>query len=397
MRKRDRHEFFPANDTMPEVSAPVKGAGHGKRESPHSGITAADDLQGGKKSMSRLKTFLMVVFCCTAGVTVPAQGTDPLSELKQFGDFPKIDIKRLLEGEILSQRGPLMKFANGISSQLCFAVSQSPAETVKQLKLWDSKRYAALRVYASGGMSVPGELKDFSSLPLFLNPDKRPVRWLWDQTLATTARRSDLNLNRTEAAELARCVGQGANAKIIGSCLGKLLYARASGFQRDGFSGTLPYEFDVEPVNPASHLRSLLLEQSPIAREFAPLLQSAGIMRGEAATTPLKPAYYWRMFQADHRATLSLGAVYLRKVNDRYQLLDLEYYVSGTYYASATLYEIWPIREGARTGSLVWCNVMCSAPVLRFASGIERLASGVILTLEFRKFVRSFQDSMKTP
>ena len=112
---------------------------------------------------------------------------------------------------------------------------------------------------------------------------------------------------------------------------------------------------------------------------------------------PIRPSYYWRLFQADHRATLSLGAVYALQVGDHYQLLDIEYYVSGTYYTSATLYEIWPIQDGGRTGSLVWCNVMCSAPMLRFAAGIERLASGVILTLEFKKCIRCFQDSIKTP
>ncbi|GFO55022.1 hypothetical protein GMSM_20290 [Geomonas sp. Red276] len=174
------------------------------------------------------------------------------------------------------------------------------------------------------------------------------------------------------------------------------MFARASAFQRHGFASTLPYEFDVETIDPASHIRSLLQEQEPIAREFTPLLQSAGLMAGSNPNSPFKPTYYCRLYQADHHATVSLGAVYLRAVGDRYQQLDLEYYVSGTYYASATLYEIWPIRDGRRTGSLVWCDVLCSAPVLRFGSGIERLASGVILTLEFKKFVRCFQDSIKT-
>ncbi|WP_136526334.1 hypothetical protein [Geomonas ferrireducens] len=69
--------------------------------------------------------------------------------------------------------------------------------------------------------------------------------------------------------------------------------------------------------------------------------------------------------------------------------------MSGTYYTSSTLYEIRAIRDGGRTGSLIWCNVLCSVPELRFAAGIERLAAGVILTLEFKKFVRCFQDSLK--
>jgi hypothetical protein len=346
--------------------------------------------------MRRLAIFLIVVSCCAVCVTVPAQVSDPLAGLKQFGDFPKIDIKRLLEGEILTQRGPLMNFPNGISSQLCFAVPTSPAETVKRLQTWDPTRYPSLKVYASHDLNDPSELKEFDSLSLYLDPGNRPIRWLWDQTLATTAHSSDLNLTQIEAVELNRCVGNDATAKTMGACWGNLLFARAAGFQRNGFASSLPYEFNSEAVNPVSHLRSLLQEQTLITREFAPLLQRAGLVDGGAALSPLRPLYYWRLFQADHHATFSLGAVYSLQVGDRYQLLDLEYYVSGTYYTSATLYEIWPIRDSGKTGSLIWANVLCSAPTLRFASGIERLATGVIMTLEFKKIVRSFQDSVKT-
>jgi hypothetical protein len=252
-------------------------------------------------------------------------------------------------------------------------------------------------VYASHELTDPGELKQFNSLYLYLDPRNRPIRWLWDQTLATTAHSSDLNLTQIEALELSSCVGKDANAKTIGACWGNILFARASGFQRNGFNSSLHYEFDVESVNPTSHLRSLLQEQILITREFAPLLQGVGFVDKGTAISPIRPSYYWRLFQADHRATLSLGAVYVLQVGDHYQLLDIEYYVSGTYYTSATLYEIWPIQDGGRTVSLVWCNVMCSAPMLRFAAGIERLASGVILTLEFKKCIHCFQDCLKSP
>ena len=347
--------------------------------------------------MRRLTILLILGLFCAVCVTATAQVSDPLIGLKQFSDFSKIDIKRLLEGEIISQRGPLMSFPNGISSQLCFAVPTSPAETVKRLQTWDPTRCPSLKVYASHDLNDPSELKQFNSLYLYLDPGNRPIRWLWDQTLATTANSSDLNLTQIEALELTRCLGKDANAKTIGTCWGNLLLARVSGFQRNGFNSSLHYEFDVESVNPTSHLRSLLLEQTLITREFATLLQRAGVMDGGAAVPPIRPSYYWRLFQADHRATISLGAVYLQQVEDRYQLLDIEYYVSGTYYTSATLYEIWPIHDGGRTGSLVWCNVLCSAPTLRFAAGIERLASGIILTLEFKRCIRCFQDSFKTP
>jgi hypothetical protein len=346
--------------------------------------------------MRWLSMLPMVCFCCAVSITAPAQGFDPLAELKQFSDFPKIDPKRLLDGEIITQRGPLMKFPNGITSQLIFAVPTSPAETVQRLQSWDSKRCPSLKVYASQELSEPCQLGEFSSLQRYLDPGLRPVQWFLNQTISTTGSSSGLNLSQIEAVVLAGCVGKDANPKTVGMCWSNLLFARAAGFQRNGFASTLSYDFDVNQVEPAVHLRSMLQEQAGISREFAPLLQRAGLATG-AASAPLTPSYYWRMFQADHHATLSLGATYDLAVGDRFQRLEVEYYVSGTYYTSATLYGIWPISQGGRTGSLVWCDVLCSAPALRFASGIERLAAGVILVLEFKKMVRCFQDSFKNP
>ncbi len=347
--------------------------------------------------MRWLSIFLIFGLGYGLGVTASAQGSDQLAGLKQSSDFSNIDVKRLLEGEILSQRGSLMKFSNGISSQIVFAVPTSPAETVKRLRTWDSKQCPSLKVYASHELGAPCELKDFSTLHLYFDPDLRPVKWFLDQTLATSGSGSGLNLTQIEAVQLASCVGKAGAPKTAGSCWANLLLTRALDFQRNGFASALPYEFNVESITPASHLRSMLQEQVDISREFAPILQRAGLVNSGAGISTLRPSYYWRLFQADHHATLSLGAIYDLEVGDHYQLLEVEYYVSGTYYTSATLYEIRPFRDGVRSGSIVWCDVLCSAPTLRFATGIERLASSLILALEFKNMVRCFQDSFKSP
>ena len=345
--------------------------------------------------MRRLTFYLILVLGCVIGVKGRALGADSFAGLKQFGDFPKIDVHRLLEGEILSQRGPLMKFPNGISSQLVFAVPTSPVETVNRLQTWDSKRCPSLKVYASQELANPCELNEFNSLKVYLDSSLRPIKWFLDQTMSTTAYKSELNLTQIEGAELARCVNSGPSARTVASCWSHLLFSRASAFQAKGFAGSLPFELGTQSVDPVVHLRSMLSEQPQISQEFAPLLQGSGLSAAGAVSSSIKPSYYWRLFQADHHATLSLGAVYNFQVGDHYQRLELEYYVSGTYYTSATLYEIWPIHEGGKTGSLIWCDVLCSAPTLKFATGMERLASGVIMILEFKKMVQCFQDSIK--
>jgi hypothetical protein len=78
-------------------------------------------------------------------------------------------------------------------------------------------------------------------------------------------------------------------------------------------------------------------------------------------------------------------------VGDHHQLLDAQYYVSGTYYACVTLYEVWPIRDGGRSGSVVWRGDYFAAPSLAVTKGTERLAYGAIMLQELKKAVRCFQ------
>jgi len=85
---------------------------------------------------------------------------------------------------------------------------------------------------------------------------------------------------------------------------------------------------------------------------------------------------------------------YLLPVGDHHQLLDVQYYVSGVYYACVTLYEVWPIREGARLGSLVWRGDFFAAPTLAFTKGTDRLAYGAIMLQELKKAVRCFQKNV---
>ena len=109
----------------------------------------------------------------------------------------------------------------------------------------------------------------------------------------------------------------------------------------------------------------MLREQLPISHEFLPILKKIGLVGNDAAPS-LVPFYYWTLFDADYHGTISLGAVYLLAVGDHFQLVDMEYYVSGNYYTSATLYEVWPVQarrevRGARVARRFFCRA--DAPV----------------------------------
>jgi hypothetical protein len=140
----------------------------------------------------------------------------------------------------------------------------------------------------------------------------------------------------------------------------------------------------------------MLGERPPLAREFAPLLGECGLLQDHGAAS-LKPFHYWGLYEANRHATLTLGAVYLLPLEDRYQLLDVQYYVSGTYYTFVTLYQVWPIQVGGKAGALIWRGDFFSTPTLAYTRGVERLAYGAFMLQELKKTIRSFQNQILKP
>jgi hypothetical protein len=193
---------------------------------------------------------------------------------------------------------------------------------------------------------------------------------------------------------LANCAKSSPDPQDIGACWGDLLHERATAFQREGFDGMLPYEANGATVSPGTQLREMLRDQPAVERQFATLLRQSGLFGG-VRTGLLTPTLYWTLFEANHHGTLSLGAVYVLPQGDHYQLMDVQYYVSGKYYVAATLSEIWPIRIGEKSEALVWRGDFVAAPTLPFIRGTDRIIYGAILLQEIKKVVRCFQDDMK--
>jgi hypothetical protein len=321
-----------------------------------------------------------------------AIASDPLEDVKRFSDFAATDLCHVLDGGILGARGSLMNFPNGLSAQTCFVTPEAAAETARRLQFWDPLPHDALNVFAYQAMRGPCEIADFQGLNLKSN--QGAIRWLLDKTLATTADKSDLNLTRAEAQQLANCARSNSDPQDIGACWGELLQERAAAFQREGFDGLPPYEANGVTVSPGTQLREMLRDQPSVARQFATLLRESGLL-GSERDGVLTPTLYWTLFEANHHATLSLGAIYSLLQGDHYQLLDVQYYVSGKYYAAATLSEIWPIRVGEKSGALVWRGDFVAAPTLPFIRGADRIVYGAILLQEIKKVVRCFQDDLK--
>jgi hypothetical protein len=334
---------------------------------------------------------LFTAVCCTLNWTALAQGPDVATSLKRFSDVQKINIRHLLGGEILAERGATTNYSSGISAQFCFAVPASPEETARRLQGGDASGPEGPNVYAHCVLHTPSTPGDFSKL--YLDPKQGPTKWLLDKTIRLGNGSSELNLSRTDASELAACVKKSPDPKVVSACWAAILSERAAAFQLKGFNGVLPYD-SAESVqyNQIDQLRIMLREHPKVIDELSPVLVGAGLIHGGSDVPRLTPSHYWSLFDANHRAVVNLGAIYRSAVNDHYQVLDVEYYVSDSYYAAATLYEIWPIRDAGKTGSLVWRGDFYVAPMLKYMKGMERIAYGVIMIQEIKREINRFQS-----
>jgi hypothetical protein len=341
--------------------------------------------------MKKLALLFSLAVSGVLGGGAAGQEADPVACLKSFSDFQQVDLSRLVNGEIVSERGSLMKLPTGISTQLCFAVPGTAEETARRLAEWNPAPHKELKVYAFRALHTPCDIADFKDLKLSLSP--RSVGWLVDKTLTTKGDKLEFNLTRSEAQQITESLKKNSTPAEVSACWARLLWARAAAFQAKGFDGIAPYEVSDEPVSPVAQLRAMLEERSPVAREFEPILRKTGLLGG--GVPALTPFYYWQLFSADGYGTLSLGAVYTLPVGDHYQLLDVEYYVNANYHTSVTLYEVWPIRVGDKTGSLVWQGDLYAAPTLAYTKGVDRIAYGAIMLLEIKKSVRAFQGDLK--
>ena len=86
------------------------------------------------KALSLLFLSLLV-----GGVGMPVLAVaGPVESLQNFSEFRSLKPARLLDGEILGERGALMTFPQGICAQTCFAVPVSATEAAQPIETMTS-------------------------------------------------------------------------------------------------------------------------------------------------------------------------------------------------------------------------------------------------------------------
>jgi hypothetical protein len=256
-------------------------------------------------------------------------------------------------------------------------------------KNWDAARHPELKVYLHHDFSTHPTLADFTASI----PGNSAVRKL----VAATERlpsSADLQLSKSEAAAY-KPSGSGPVPPVPPSVLdfwSQLLLKRSSAFLQHGLSGLPPYEGIGPSARLAEEVARLLKEQPKLSPIFRPLIDKSPL-GGGTGSLPLAP--YWELFDVEGQAAYSLGAACSLQTSTSAQLLDLQYYASGGYYAYITLYQLWPVTIGGQPATLVWRVDSISTLSIADLGPFDRMGSGAAMSKEILRIINLFQKDME--
>lgn len=321
---------------------------------------------------------------------------DAVEQLQAFSLFSEVDLPKLIQGEVLTERGPLTDFRRGISGQSCYVARRSPAAVAERIQtsapLVDNDH-----VYFHAKIGSPVREADLAGLALNLrNSD---VQRLVERTMKVTAASTDFCMSRGEATRMEAAVREGKGAGAEPSAIAKqawsaLLMERIREFQQNGLQAVSPYDMEKQPISPSEEMRRLMREEPEVQARFQGLLEEVGLFPSKTETR-LKGAGYAELLNAQIVATFDLGAVFVKPLsNGEIQVLDVQYFSSNAYYVMLTLYHLWPISTEGGEATLVWRGDFLSAYLLEATRGTPRMAWGLVMMREIKQSIQSFQKSI---
>lgn len=323
---------------------------------------------------------------------------DAVAQLEEFSQFSKVDLAKLAQGEVLTERGPLTDFRRGISGQSCYVVRRSPAAVAERIQT-AAPPVDNENVYFHAKIGSPVRDADLAGLSLDL--PKSDVQRLVERTLKVTATSTDFCMSRGEAARMEEVVREGKSAGSAPAVIAQrawtdLLLGRLREFQEKGISAVSPYDMEKTPVSPGEEMRRLMSEEPEIQAQFRGLLEEVGILPSPTGER-LKGAGYAELLNAQIVATFDLGAVFVKPLsNGEIQVLDGQYFSSNAYYVMLTLYHLWPISAEGGEATLVWRGDFLSAYLLEATRGTPRMAWGLVMMREIKQSIQNFQKNILT-
>jgi hypothetical protein len=311
-----------------------------------------------------------------------------------FTDFPNADVNALAGGQVQQQRGGLIEFQRGLTSQALYLIDAPVATVQAKLSTWNPASHPELKVWLHQNLPPRPALADFAGLQSL--PDNSSVHSLMDATARFDPASPAFQINRSEAQAIASAHPQ--DAASFAGAWSQVLLGRIDNFlgAKLGAENYVVPGGDIQPLN---EIKSLLRSDVKVYQRYHPLLVSTPVYAaGKIAPTVL----YYECFDIEGSAVLGTGAMYETQPNGLppapgapVLIADLEYFVNNGIYVSLELHQLSPVTVNGREETLVWREDLVSTANVAYLHGTERLASGMIMLQDVKQAVDAFRTEFR--
>ena len=259
-------------------------------------------------------------------------------ELSRMGF--EVPIEELEKGEVVGQKWMISGGRPGfLGAKVFFLANGEPEKVARSILLFDPTEGKVLDWKNSGAVKIfqkvarPWVDSDWNRFrdALAGMPYEMMLR-VEDQ------REGKLHFHPEEIQEISK---GGVSGYI--SVLKKLMQT----FHRGGWKELIavPSGRDAE-VDFDAELREVLKENGPVRDEFRRLL-TALAYGGRDEKEKIEVNDYWQLMEVDKRPTVALGCGLARLgVGGRWEVADMNYFVSSGYFGSISFYGVWPYSAG---------------------------------------------------
>ncbi len=340
------------------------------------------------------------VFLLAFAAVLHAQTDDPAAQIAAFSSISRDDIGKAIHGDLSGKCVPIESLPWCLSMETCYVAPVAPPAFLERLRAndQDSQVGASSQTFdteVTRGISTPPQVLDFKRL--YLNPALSHTKWLLQKGKSKGADPYSLNLNKEEAARVAKACEQAiaqqtpdwmaSGAFAISDVWKEILCARAALFQQGGLAMLPSCEKGKEVFVPEEEMKAVFEGRPRIAAEFQDVLP--WLMNGKApADMDAPPVHYWSLSKIYNHGNLSLSMLGSAKAPNGFRAFEVEYYVCSQYYLSLILYRIWPIEQNGAPATLVWRGDYVLLPDESVPHGMEKMATERIMLLEIKQTIR---------
>jgi hypothetical protein len=320
-----------------------------------------------------------------------------------FTDFPNADVNALAGGQVLQQRGGLIDFQRGLTSQALYVIDAPVATVQAKLSTWSPATHPELKVWMHQNLPARPAVTDFAGLQSL--PDNSSVHNLVEGTANFDPSNPSFQVNQNEAQFIASLHAQGGDARaFFANAWSQVLLGRIDNF----LGAKLGAENYIVPggsIQPLTEIKSLLRSDVKIYQRYHPLLVNTPVY---AANKIAPVTLYYECFDIEGSAVLGTGAMYetLLNGNPNTALLaklqpspilvaDIEYFVNNGIYVSVELHQLSPVTLNGREETLVWREDLVSTANVAYLHGTERLASGMIMLQDVKQAIDAFRAEFR--